>query len=66
MKNVIAIAHRHLRWPEIGDNQAALITRGLAEISRLVLSLLRDLFRSYRSGDLITTCIILRTQSLGW
>lgn len=61
MKNVIAIASGICDGLKFGDNsKAALITRGLAEISRLgiVMGAQRSTFAGLTGlGDLITTCI---------
>ena len=61
MKNVIAIASGICDGLKFGDNsKAALITRGLAEISRLgvVLGAKKSTFSGLTGlGDLITTCI---------
>lgn len=61
MKNVIAIASGICDGLKFGDNsKAALITRGLAEISRLgvVMGAQRSTFSGLTGlGDLITTCI---------
>jgi len=60
-KNVIAIAAGILDGLRAGDNaKAALVTRGLAEISRLGLALgaRADTFAGLAGvGDLVTTCI---------
>jgi glycerol-3-phosphate dehydrogenase (NAD(P)+) len=61
MKNVIAIASGICDGLQFGDNsKAALITRGLTEISRLgiVMGAQRSTFSGLTGlGDLITTCI---------
>ena len=61
MKNVIAIASGICEGLEFGDNsKAALITRGLAEISRLGVAMgaQKHTFSGLTGlGDLITTCI---------
>ncbi len=61
MKNVIAIASGICDGLKFGDNsKAALITRGLAEISRLGIAMgaQRSTFSGLTGlGDLITTCI---------
>lgn len=61
VKNVVAIAAGILDGMGAGDNaKAALVTRGLAEISRLGLALgaKRETFAGLAGvGDLITTCI---------
>lgn len=61
MKNVVAIAAGICDGLKFGDNsKAALITRGLAEISRLgvVMGAQRSTFSGLTGlGDLITTCI---------
>jgi glycerol-3-phosphate dehydrogenase (NAD(P)+) len=61
MKNVIAIASGICDGLKFGDNsKAALITRGLAEISRLgvVMGAQKNTFSGLTGlGDLITTCI---------
>lgn len=61
MKNVIAIASGICDGLKFGDNsKAALITRGLAEISRLGIAMgaQRNTFSGLTGlGDLITTCI---------
>jgi glycerol-3-phosphate dehydrogenase (NAD(P)+) len=61
MKNVIAIASGICDGLKFGDNsKAALITRGLAEISRLgvIMGAQRSTFSGLTGlGDLITTCI---------
>ena len=61
MKNVIAIAAGICDGLKFGDNsKAALITRGLAEISRLgvVMGAQKNTFSGLTGlGDLITTCI---------
>ncbi|MGQ3685777.1 MAG: NAD(P)H-dependent glycerol-3-phosphate dehydrogenase [Candidatus Loosdrechtia sp.] len=61
MKNVIAIASGICEGLQFGDNsKAALITRGLAEISRLGIAMgaQRSTFSGLTGlGDLITTCI---------
>ncbi len=61
MKNVIAIASGICDGLKFGDNsKAALITRGLAEISRLGVAMgaQRSTFSGLTGlGDLITTCI---------
>ena len=61
MKNVIAIASGICDGLKFGDNsKAALITRGLAEISRLgvVMGAQKSTFSGLTGlGDLITTCI---------
>jgi glycerol-3-phosphate dehydrogenase (NAD(P)+) len=70
-KNVIAIAAGILDGLELGDNaKAALVTRGLAEITRLGLHLgaRPETFAGLAGvGDLITTCIspVGRNRSLG-
>ena len=60
-KNIIAIAAGILDGVEAGDNaKAALLTRGLAEITRLGLALggRRETFAGLAGlGDLVTTCI---------
>jgi glycerol-3-phosphate dehydrogenase (NAD(P)+) len=60
-KNIIAIAAGILDGLQAGDNaKAALITRGLAEISRLGLALggRRETFAGLAGlGDLVTTCV---------
>jgi glycerol-3-phosphate dehydrogenase (NAD(P)+) len=61
MKNVIAIAAGIIDGTRAGDNaKAALLTRGLAEISRLGLAMgaSRETFAGLTGlGDLVTTCI---------
>ena len=61
MKNVVAIAAGICDGLKFGDNsKAALITRGLAEISRLgvVMGAQKNTFSGLTGlGDLITTCI---------
>ncbi|MCD6377675.1 MAG: NAD(P)-dependent glycerol-3-phosphate dehydrogenase [Planctomycetes bacterium] len=60
-KNVIAIAAGILDGLKMGDNvKAALLTRGLAEITRLGISMggKRETFSGLAGlGDLVTTCI---------
>ncbi len=71
VKNVIAIAAGILDGLGAGDNaKAALVTRGLAEITRLGLAMgaRRETFAGLAGvGDLITTCISPegRNRSLG-
>ena len=61
MKNVIAIAAGIIDGTRAGDNaKAALLTRGLAEISRLgfAMGASRETFAGLTGlGDLVTTCI---------
>ena len=70
-KNVIAIAAGILDGLCVGDNaKAALVTRGLAEITRLGLAMGagRDTFAGLAGvGDLVTTCIspVGRNRSFG-
>jgi len=71
MKNVIAIAAGIIDGTKAGDNaKAALLCRGLAEISRLGLSLgaIEQTFAGLSGlGDLVTTCIspMGRNRSFG-
>jgi glycerol-3-phosphate dehydrogenase (NAD(P)+) len=71
MKNVIAIAAGIIDGTKAGDNaKAALLCRGLAEISRLGLSLgaREQTFAGLSGlGDLVTTCIspMGRNRSFG-
>jgi len=71
VKNVIALAAGIGDGIEVGDNaKAALVTRGLVEITRLGVALgaSADTFRGLAGvGDLITTCIskVSRNRSAG-
>ncbi|KKO17901.1 MAG: glycerol-3-phosphate dehydrogenase [Candidatus Brocadia fulgida] len=70
MKNVIAIAAGICDGLKFGDNsKAALISRGLAEISRLGIAMgaEKSTFSGLTGlGDLITTCISLTGGIAGW
>jgi glycerol-3-phosphate dehydrogenase (NAD(P)+) len=71
MKNIIAIAAGIIDGAGIGDNaKAALLTRGLAEITRLGLAMgaKQETFSGLTGlGDLVTTCIspMGRNRSFG-
>ncbi len=60
LKNIFAIASGYMRAKHLGDNaQAALITRGLAEMTRFSVSLGADeqtLYGLSGLGDLLATC----------
>ena len=70
-KNIVAIANGMCAAMELGDNaSAALITRGLAEITRLVTALGGDALTCMGlagMGDLVVTCgsVHSRNRSLG-
>ena len=68
LKNVIALATGIARGMGYGDNaKAALVTRGMAEITRLGLAmgLRRDTFAGLSGiGDLVVTCTSLHSRNL--
>lgn len=68
LKNVIALATGIARGMGYGDNaKAALVTRGMAEITRLgmAMGLRRDTFAGLSGiGDLVVTCTSLHSRNL--
>ena len=70
MKNVIAIASGIVFGLELGENaRAAILTRGLAETSRLVVGLggkIETVFGLAGAGDMALSCLSSTSRNFSW